>query len=167
MAGGHNRHGKYSMDVHRKIVEAVSLANSDRGAALAAGITYATLRRWKDKGLADIEAGKTDTKWAKLVKDLEEAHADREATLHLRMQVAGRKDWRCWAYQLEKYNPEKYGKRNKHEITVKGGVDDNGAPMPLRVDLHKMSPEQLAAMSGVDRHAMGAPSNHEDDDGEE
>jgi transposase len=114
------RPSKLNDETLAAIVDAVSDGLTLNVAAQAAGINVATLHSWRDRGDADLEAGRTSI-FARLVDELTRATAAGEVTLVRRIRSHGSGpagDWRALAWLLERRFPERYGKRLEVDATL-------------------------------------------------
>lgn len=79
-------------------------------AAVSLGIGRATLYAWREKGEADLEAGKA-TLHAEFADTLMRASAATEQAAAEAITNAFSDDWRAAAWYLERRNPARWGKR--------------------------------------------------------
>ena len=88
------------------ILDAIREGATYTVAADLAGICYVTLNRWTIAG-ADPMA---PPELRDFCYELEKAKAEGELALIKTINKAARKDWKAAAWQLERRNPQKYGK---------------------------------------------------------
>jgi hypothetical protein len=102
------------------VLSAISIGASLEDAALAAGICRRTLSRWRTRGRRAAKG-----KWARFWADVEKAEAQcLVRNLAIIQQAAGGKivgTWQAAAWKLERLRPDRYGIRERHELTGKGG----------------------------------------------
>lgn len=82
---------KFTPDTREKILNAIQAGNYLTTAAAIAGIDRRTVYRWKKRGEEDINAGKTRTRWAKFVQDLDIAEGEGEFVLVQKVLQGGPK----------------------------------------------------------------------------
>jgi hypothetical protein len=111
--GGKKRVGAPSKLDHATIntlVEALELGLTWEVAAATIGVHKSTLHGWRDKGAADLEAGKP-TLYADLVDRLTRAVAVAELELVRTVKAHGPVDWRAAAWILERRHPDRWARR--------------------------------------------------------
>jgi len=99
-----------------QICESVRAGNWLETAAQAAGIDRDTLFAWKRKGMADLEAGRTNSIYGVFVNAVARAEAESEQASLACIQRAGESDWRAEAWYLERRFPERWMLRQ--QVTV-------------------------------------------------
>lgn len=82
-------------------------------AAAVAGVDPRTFRRWRQQGRDGIEP------YASLEKRIDEAEATQEMGYVSRVRKYGRGDWRASAWLLERSRPNRWGRHEHIEATVK------------------------------------------------
>ena len=102
--------------------QAIIIANMRIGlrykdAALAACVTYQTIRNWTARG----EKAKSG-KYAEFFVAVKRAQAEGERLLLARIQDAARKQWQAAAWILERRYPDKWARREHIKQEVKGKV---------------------------------------------
>lgn len=119
----HGRQSKYNAERHKKIVKAVRKGNSLATAGRLAGLGKDTINDWLVHGRKHQEQY---PEFAKLVADIEQAQAEREAEHVAKIERAaladGPKDWQAAAWMLERKNPQDWGRKDKVQVE---------APKPL------------------------------------
>ena len=125
---------KLDAAVVAKLVEAIELSSPYELAAMYAGISYMTLRRWIVKG----ERAK-DGEWAKFCEDIKLAQG-RGAIGCLRSIGAEAERWQARAWLLERRHPQHFSKVDRHEISGTKGAppirtkDETPGPRPAPED---------------------------------
>ena len=100
---------KLTPEVHRKIIQALSLGNYRKDAAAFAGIDAATLRRWMALGRADPEGPN-----GALYQEAAQAQALAKVTALGCITKAIRDgDWRAAAWYLQRLHPEQFSERSQ------------------------------------------------------
>jgi len=122
-----------SSPLQRKIIAFVRRGLPLECATLASGVSRRTARRWRLKG----ERARSG-RYHELFAAAEEARAKAEADALRIIAAARRKQWQAAAWWLERAAPERWGRREKHEIS---GPD--GAPLYMEARLRAMSDEEL------------------------
>jgi len=117
----------------RRVLEAIRSGATYIRAAEVAGVDYSTLRAWIKRG-EETRRGP----YHEFSESIKKAEVDREETLLQSIIDAGKdpRYWQARAWVLERTNPEKYGRREKREIT---GAE--GGPVQVRM----MTDEELLA----------------------
>lgn len=122
---------KLNAKLQEQIVLMLKMGNYTETAAAFAGINKDTLYQWLKRGRKEIsrvgegEHGRKVSKTEKIYVDftdaVEKAMAEAEARDNLIIYTAGKNDWRASAWRLERKYPNKWGRRETHEITGKDG----------------------------------------------
>jgi hypothetical protein len=137
--------GKLTPARQEKLLSYVRQGCTLRAAALKAGIHERTFYLWREKG----EKARTG-KYREFVDALEEAQAHAEVALVTSLKLQGAEDWRALAWMLERRFPEAWAKQ---QIVENRHADSDGGPLPtptLTINFADATPEQLAALAGVD-----------------
>ena len=103
-------------DAAPKIIQFIRSGNTYECASGCARISYHTFNEWMKQGKADIEAS-TETKYAKFYHDVKKAEMDCEAEIvgHWLNCIPG--NWQAGKEYLSRKNPEKWGNREKVDMT--------------------------------------------------
>lgn len=80
-------------------------------AAMAAGVSYDSMNRWRKRGESENEP----LMFRKFCKELQRSEAIAMQRLIGRIQAAGETDWKASAWMLEKRFPEEFGKVQRVE----------------------------------------------------
>jgi hypothetical protein len=133
-AGG--RPTKLNAERQSKVCDAIRAGVPPETAAACAGIDESTFYRWLARGRR-LEAEALYAKFAEAVKL---ALAEWETRDIMRIGEAAATDWRAAAWRLERRLPQRYGRRDRHEI-VNGGeaafrVAVGAEPLSV-VELHR------------------------------
>lgn len=120
---GWGQPSKLTPDRLEKILEALREGNYRDSAAEAAGISYQTFRNWEKRG----EAEKSGRFWT-FLEAIRKAEAEGELhNLKIITNAAEDGDWRAAAWQLERKNPAKWGRKDAKKVEMSGelksGVD--------------------------------------------
>lgn len=110
-AGLLGRPTKLTEDVQERILAATSAGNYKVTAAASAGISYATLREWERKGEEGIEP------YAAFSEALKRAEAEAEVRAVAFVNKAMASDWKAAMTFLERRHPDKFRRRETHELT--------------------------------------------------
>lgn len=102
-------------ETQRKLIEGEKLGLSQRACAGRAGIALRTYEKWLTRGrraIEDMEDGaeltKTEAPYAGLVRFVEEARAEWEASVLESLDDDENKRWQKDAWKLERKRPEEY-----------------------------------------------------------
>lgn len=87
---------------HKAIVRVIRAGGFKKTAAQAAGIAEETLMNWQRLGRADIAAGNTKSKNARLVIDMEQAEAEQIEEMLGKVSTASTQSWQAAAWMLER-----------------------------------------------------------------
>ena len=117
----------------RKVLEAIQEGGTLTRAAQAGGVDYRTLRRWVERG-QEVKKGP----YWQFCQDLKKAEEAREQTILQNIIDAGQdpRYWQAQAWFLERTHPEKYGRKERHEVTGAGGG-------PVQATVALMSDEEI------------------------
>jgi transposase-like protein len=117
MPGG--RPSKFSVEKQETICKAIATGSTYAEAAAAAGIDYTTLLAWRRRG-EKANSGKL-FEFSKAIKKAEDQS---EAELLSRIVNAGRdpKYWQANAWILERRMPDRWGRKDRMEMTGKDGT---------------------------------------------
>ena len=92
--------------------------------AWLAGIDYETLLNWRKRGEKDTEG-----KFFELIGAIKKANAEWVREKMRRIDKAGENGtWTADMTQLERFDPENFGTRTKHEIS-----GEKGAPLEVKI----------------------------------
>jgi len=111
------RPSKINGELVDAVLELVAHGSTFHAAAQAAGVDRTTLHAWRERGEADLDAGK-DTVYARLAHGLPRARARGEASLVDTIRAHATLDWRAAAWLLERRNPEDWAKRDSLDVNV-------------------------------------------------
>jgi hypothetical protein len=113
----HGRHSKLTPWREKRILDAVAAHASLRVRAGFAGIDVATLKRWMARGRAERAArlerddpNEEPTLYEGFVERVEQAEVETELRALGHITLAGQRDWRAFAWVLERRHPEDYGR---------------------------------------------------------
>jgi transposase len=115
------RPSKISPDRIDRIALAIRAGNYDTVAAAFAGIDPSTYRRWKARGEADRDAGRS-SRYRELVEAIEQADAEAEAFALAQIRKAADSTWTAAAWFLERKWPDRWGRRESIGIAGGGGA---------------------------------------------
>ena len=137
---------QHSPDTQDRFINAIKAGNYANVAAQYAGIHVATYHRYMQLGAEQTRGIYHDFREA-----VKEAEAEAEARAVANVQLAAQQgQWTASAWMLERKHPERWGRRERREIT---GAD--GAPIEIasNVDIHAVVgriEEMLALEAGTD-----------------
>lgn len=114
MAGG--RPTKLTAQVQESILVAIRGGNYLETAAAFAGIDADTLRRWVKRGARESKG-----RYREFYGSLKKALADGEAVHVARIGAASGEHWQASAWMLERKHPEKWGRKDKVQVTLTDG----------------------------------------------
>lgn len=101
-------------DVHRTIVDAMRMGSYLTVAARLAGLSESTLNKWMARGRKDLVEGRTSTRYARLVTDIERGEAGAELRAIGVVQAAARAgDWRAASWWLTHRHPDRWTDQTK------------------------------------------------------
>ena len=116
MAG---RKSKLTPERQQKIVELVAAGNYQNVAAHCVGIDETTLSRWLKMGSEQSSGPYYEFRQA-----LKEAEAQSEAVRIERIATAGQTgNWQADAWYLERRYPDRWARRERQDLTLKGSVE--------------------------------------------
>lgn len=111
------RKTKLTDEIIQKICTVVAEGNYYKTAALSVGISEATFYNWKKRG-EEVKSGK----YLEFLELLKKAEAKSEAKyLGVIKDAANDGTWQASAWWLERRYPDRWGKKDKHELTGKDG----------------------------------------------
>lgn len=110
-------------------------------AAAYVGVHKDTFYDWLKRGRRDITAGRRSL-YREVVEAVEKAMAKFEVDGIDRLAVE--EQWQATAWRLERRFPDRYGRRTRLEHT-----GDGGGPVQMRIDVSKLSDDELAALEGM------------------
>lgn len=116
------------------ICEAISDGATREVAASAAGVGESTLYQWLKKGRDGVEP------YVEFAEAIEKADAEGELSNIRTIKTASTSTWQAAAWLLERKHPERWGRRDRMEVTGKDGapvaqvvtyrIPDNGRGLP-------------------------------------
>jgi len=117
--------------VQAKIVQAIVGGNANVVAAAYAGIGESTYYAWLDRGRKEVtrlasspwaRPRATEMPFLEFLEAIEKAQADAEArNVALIAKAAQDGTWTAAAWWLERKYPERWGRKDRHEVTGKDG----------------------------------------------
>lgn len=114
MAG---RRSKLTPELVQAFTDALVEGNCIETAAALAGISHTTYYRWLEAG----RKAKAGAFW-EFCEAVKKAEAKAEADRVRRIQTAGKDgNWQADAWWLERRRPERWGRRERHELSGLGG----------------------------------------------
>jgi len=118
------RPSKLSPEIQERICSALRGGNYESAAAAAGGVGSSTFHRWMERGRT-AGSGQYRDFWVAVTR----AREDAELRLVELWQEAMPNDWRAIAEFLARRYPERWGKRERNEVTV--SATTNAAPQHL------------------------------------
>lgn len=148
---GGGRPTKLTPELQAKIVSAIAAGNYMETAAAYAGISRDSLYEWLKRGRKErlrIEAGmpknRRETRYAEFSEAVEKSMAQAEvADIAVIGMAAASGQWQAAAWRLERKYPEKYGRRDRMELSAASRSEIEGGKTE-HYDLSKITdPEKL------------------------
>lgn len=141
---------KLTVAVMKSIETHIEQGLTWKDAALLSGTSHNTVHKWRERGQADIEAGKENTRYAQFVQQLALAEARLIQKASLAVVVASKDSWQAAAWLLARRRPEEYGLRVKQEVTGEDGGPIPIEAIPVTVNLNVQSAESIEFEIGTD-----------------
>lgn len=139
---------KLTSDVQQKLCDAIRAGNYLATAAAFAGVSESTLHNWLKRGANEAKGRHHD-----LAAAVEKAMADAEARdVALISKAAADGTWQAAAWRLERRFPDRWGRRDRLDATVKGGITHVSMD---RADFSRLSKEELEALEGLYEKLLG------------
>lgn len=110
------RPSKLTPEIQEKIVQAIRAGNYIETAAAYAGIDKTTLYDWLKRG-ARAKTGK----YREFSNAVEKALAEAEVRDVAIIAKAAEKHWQAAAWRLERKHWQRWGRKERHEVTGEGG----------------------------------------------
>jgi len=117
--------------VQAKIVLAIVGGNDNKVAAAHAGIGESTFYAWLDRGRKEVarlaassraKPRASETPFVEFLEAIQKAQADAETrNVALIAKAAQEGTWTAAAWWLERKYPERWGRKDRHEVTGKDG----------------------------------------------
>lgn len=123
---------KLTPALQAKVVEAIRAGNYIETAAAYAGVSKVTLYDWMRRG-NEQKSGR----FREFLNAVEKALGDSEARDVALIGKAAGEDWKAAAWRLERRFPDRWGRREKHELS-----GPKGGPVEV-VSLAHLSDEEL------------------------
>jgi hypothetical protein len=120
-AGG--RPSKLTPVLQQKVCDAVRVGNGFDVAAAFAGIDKTTFHRWMKRGMRAKRG-----LYREFYLAVQKASSDAETRALAIVNKAAPEDWRAAAWFLERKSPERWGRRDRHEVEAKVESTQNPAP---------------------------------------
>jgi hypothetical protein len=131
MAGG--RPSKLTIEIKKKLIQAIKAGNYYEAACAYAGIDYSTFRKWLQKG----ETAKSG-EFFEFFEAIKKAESTAEAQMVAQWQKAMPLDWRAIATFMERRYPERWGRKEKIQQEISGR---DGNP----IEITNLTVEQMDA----------------------
>lgn len=121
---------KLDKNIERKILDVLKMGNYIETAAAFGGIDPSTFYRWLKRGKLHIQKTiqnpqyqipEYEKRYVRFKRNVDQALAEAEIRELQIIMMAANEDWRAAAWILERRYPDKWGKKNRHEITGQGG----------------------------------------------
>lgn len=143
MAGKRNPgpRGKLTLERQEQIVRAIAAGNYLKVAARSSGISEDTVQEWINRGEIEEEGIYHD--FAKAIRDAE-AEAEKAIVGEWQKQIPT--NWQACATFLERRHPDRWGRRERREITGK-----DGGPIQTKqsVAIENLSIEELHQLETI------------------
>ena len=96
----------------KRLADALAVGNTYENACAAAGIDYATFRRWMVRGEAESRG-----QFSQFCEVITRAEAEAEHNAITIIRKAAETDWRAAVWWLERRFPHRWGKRARLSVT--------------------------------------------------
>ena len=143
--------GALSPDARARLLQAIRLGSSLKGAARRGGISEFTYHRWIRRG-REAKSGA----YREFFEEVEAARSDGELALLANIQKAGKRgDWRAAAFILERRWQMEYGRELKHKHANHDGTGPVEVQTTTDVTV-SMTPQQIADEIAAARAELAA-----------
>lgn len=120
---------KLNEEIQKKVVDAVRAGNYLETAAAYSGLDVSTVRRWVKRGEREIQrleskgakSKASEKKYIEFCTAIKKASAESEMRDVLVIGNAAKEAWQAAAWRLERKYPDRWGRKDKHEVTGKDG----------------------------------------------
>lgn len=144
---------KLNSEIQNKIVTAIRAGNYIETAAAYAGISKSTLYDWLRRGEREkqrVEKNpryrirKSEKPYVEFSDAVEKALAEAEIRDVAIIAKAAEEHWQAAAWRLERKFPERWGRKDRHEITGRDGgpIEVEAAREKLASELLKLAEEE-------------------------
>jgi transposase len=137
MKRGRGRPCKLTPERQARICQAIAAGNYYEAAAAYGGVHYAIFRMWMVRGEKEKSG-----KFHDFCEAVHKAEADAEITLVAQWKARAPEDWRAARDFLARRFPDRWGPKDKHEVSGK-----DGAPLPPPI-FQIMDAPQRASLNG-------------------
>jgi hypothetical protein len=116
------------------IIKFIRKGNTYECAAGCSRVSYECFNNWMKQGKADLQDGKTDSKFLKFFQDVQQAEMDAEEEVlgHWKDCIPG--NWQAGKEFLARRHPSRWGNQEKLDITSNGEKLGPAFFMPLKDD---------------------------------
>lgn len=125
---------KLTPDIQVKLVQAIKAGNYFNVACEYVGIDYRTFRNWMKKG-EESKSGQ----YFQFFHAIKKAEAEAETRMVAIWQNAMKDDWKAAATFLERKYPDRWGRKDKQEVTHNGSVEISGAKEKLVARINQIA----------------------------
>ena len=116
---------KLNLDLQAGLVKVIQAGNYLETAAAYVGISVSTLRDWIRRGEREAQrlstknakSNKTEEPYLEFSAAIKKAQAEGEIRDVLLIGNAARESWQAAAWRLERKYPEKWGRKDRHEVS--------------------------------------------------
>lgn len=124
---------KLNEKMKEDLIKLIAAGNYIETAAAFSGIAHMTLRNWIRRGEREIQRLsedpevrpiKSETPFKELAESIRKAQAESEMRDVMLIGKAASEQWQAAAWRLERRYPDRWGKKERHELT-----GANGGPM--------------------------------------
>ncbi len=120
---------KLSPDMQSELVKVIQMGNFLETAAAYVGISVSTLRDWIRRGEREAQrlstknarSNKTEEPYLEFSAAIKKAQAEGEIRDVLLIGNAARETWQAAAWRLERRFPDRWGRKEKHELSGPSG----------------------------------------------
>lgn len=120
---------KINDDIQKTIIDVIRAGNYLETAAAFAGIDVVTIRRWIKRGERELQRiepkglkiKQSEKVYVEFCMAIKKAMAEAEMRDVLVIGSAAKENWQAAAWRLERKYPDRWGRKDKHEITGKDG----------------------------------------------
>ena len=143
-------------DLVETVVNFIKAGNYLNTACEAAGISHQTYYNWKARAEEGLASGRTD-KYVEFFERIKKAEKEAEAFLVANIKNAAVKKnvWQAAAFLLERKYPERWGRKDRQEVTGNIGIDLTGLS-------DEQLKERLLEMQTRIGKLIPAPTDNED-----
>ncbi len=122
-----------------RLVNLLRAGNYRETAASAVGIDRHTIREWEKRGQRASPGDPKERVYREFAETVERSESEGECRHVTLIATAAQRQWTASAWLLERKHPEKWGRREAHQVTIED----------KRPDLSKLSDKELDALHAI------------------